>query len=74
MTNKLTTKFIREFERAYRASFRTVVRDGIVQATPIAPKPAPMALAIASWPTKQKSTLTGIGKLHKGPSQVYRVW
>jgi len=38
------------------------------------PKPTLMAKAIAKWPAKQKSTLTGIGKLHKGPIQAYRVW
>lgn len=32
------------------------------------------AKVIASWPTKQVSSLTGIGKLFKGPIQSYRVW
>lgn len=55
-------KFIIEFERFYR----------VVEAGP--PKPAPNAKVIASWPTKLKPRFTGIGRLHKGPSQVYRVW
>jgi len=41
---------------------------------PSAPTVTGNARVIASWPTKENSALTGIGRLHKGPIQSYRVW
>ena len=38
------------------------------------PKASGNARVIASWPTKQVSSLTGIGRLFPGPRQSYRVW
>jgi len=45
-----------------------------IMAIPVAPPVAPNARVIAKWPAKQVSTLTGIGRLHKGPAQSYRIW
>lgn len=45
-----------------------------ILAIPAIPAPTGNARVIASWPAKQVSTLTGIGRLHKGPTQSYRIW
>ena len=43
-------------------------------AIPPTPTPAGNARVIATWPAKQVSTLNGIGRLHRGPAQSYRIW
>lgn len=58
---QLTHIYRQEFTRYYKALTSV-------------PTPTGNAKVIAKWPTKQNSTLNGIGRLHKGPIQSYRVW